>query len=1099
MCPAAALTGESVDLAQAQAGALADLLGGEEGFKHPRDDLGRHAHAIVRDGDADIVAGGEIEHLAGLEGAREGLHRDAALVREGVAGVDDQVQESGLELGRIHTDAGPAPPQLELELHGFSDSAAQQGLAFPDLDIEIDRLGPQRLTPREGQQLVGEAFAAARRRQCGLAQLLTLGCVVGRAKDDVEGPDHHRQQIIEVMGHAAGQPPDRLHSLGMHQVGLGLGLFREGLTDALFQQFVDPLQVLFGALGLSDVEVGPDIALIFSCRVKARQAFAAQPALAQRRVDDTDQAFETITTLDRCGEGQTEWPGVIRMDQPPPALRHFGVGLDAEEDAVPAVGEAGVSLGVEHPDQGRGAVGDGAKPRLRLHQTVFGLDPGGLVPQGQHGADGTVVGPQYRPRIADSQNLGSVGPMNAPPSVGHRLAPDYGPGQRKLFGRIGGAVLGEQSVRFRIGVRRDVQARDAVMAHCRIVDEDDLAARVGHDDPFRQLAEDGVAFGGGGFQLEGGFADVGNVKGHADKTDDIAGRAEPGPGEGFKPPIFSVVAQVSRLEGEGLAGRFPGRGFGENTFVIIRMHHGAPVGEPGLLIGPAIESDIGLVDEGAGAVLPGHPDGYGRGVGDRPEPLFALTHLARGAGALDLAPGPDRDFLKQFDFGLGPVPDGFVVRIQERPQASAADHRRPHQRADLQSVEDLQRVLGPGIILHVGYTDHAALGEVGDQVGPQVLKTELALRAGDSVGRVASHGHQTAGLVDLPVADPVRAELGAQRPLHLAHDLLGRGQVPQPVRQTQQEGLAALLSLEGVDRLARLGDVERQADIAQELTVGVQTRVYRDPHPAPHAVGAPETRLEAVGQVVGPGRRHGGLDAGPVVGMQGQFPDVAQDSLRGLAVEVNEGRIDELHLGLGVGHPDRRGGGVGHQAKARLALAQGDLGRPRLGDIEFGADHAAVPARRDGGDDHRRQQDHEAGGTTVDRDKRSVDQQARGGAADPDQGRRPPWSRAEPRQPGPDPADAHEPDPVPKRNIVPSSRVRDSANVLAPGAFLQGRRFRSGLAPGPGTPNCHPTSVHPSQKPACPKPLTAAFGASGGRRSLPLGGRGRLTDQCFSA
>ena len=54
---AARLMGEAMDLRQAEAGALADRLGGEERIEHACDDVGRNADAGVLHGDRNIVAG----------------------------------------------------------------------------------------------------------------------------------------------------------------------------------------------------------------------------------------------------------------------------------------------------------------------------------------------------------------------------------------------------------------------------------------------------------------------------------------------------------------------------------------------------------------------------------------------------------------------------------------------------------------------------------------------------------------------------------------------------------------------------------------------------------------------------------------------------------------------------------------------------------------------------------------------------------------------------------------------------------------------------------------------------------------------------------
>src|SRR5690606_39529115 len=71
---ASRLFGKSVDLAQAEAGSLADGLGGEEGFENPFKNLGSNSGARVADDDlyevAEQAAGFRTFHapVAGLDG-----------------------------------------------------------------------------------------------------------------------------------------------------------------------------------------------------------------------------------------------------------------------------------------------------------------------------------------------------------------------------------------------------------------------------------------------------------------------------------------------------------------------------------------------------------------------------------------------------------------------------------------------------------------------------------------------------------------------------------------------------------------------------------------------------------------------------------------------------------------------------------------------------------------------------------------------------------------------------------------------------------------------------------------------------------------------
>ena len=99
---AARLRGEAVDLRQAEAGALADVLGGEERFERAVEHVLRHAFAVVADRQAD-------ERLALVldVGGRQG---DRAAFAQRVARVEGGVEDRGLELRRVDFDDRAATP-----------------------------------------------------------------------------------------------------------------------------------------------------------------------------------------------------------------------------------------------------------------------------------------------------------------------------------------------------------------------------------------------------------------------------------------------------------------------------------------------------------------------------------------------------------------------------------------------------------------------------------------------------------------------------------------------------------------------------------------------------------------------------------------------------------------------------------------------------------------------------------------------------------------------------------------------------------------------------------------------------------------------------
>ncbi|VDC48632.1 hypothetical protein BREV_BREV_03230 [Brevundimonas mediterranea] len=627
MDPAARLACEAIDLAEPQSRALADGLGREEGFEDAVDDLGRHAGSVVRHRHADIVARRQFGDLTGfdrtghrLDGDPRSLadlrgrgrahwgavaHRAAGDVAQGVAGVDDQIQQGGLELGRVHVRADAPALQLDLEVDCLADGATQQGLALADQAVQVDGFGAQGLAAREGQQLVGQALAAPSGGQGGLAQLLLLGRVV-RAQDDVQGPDDDRQQIVEVVGHASGQPAHGLHPLGMHQVGLGGGLFRQGLGHPVLEQLIDAFQVVLGPFGVGDVQAGADIALEDARGVEARHALGADPSQAQGGMIDPAERLEPVPGLEGAGEGGVEHRFVVRMDQAPPGVGQLPIGADAAEDAIALVAEDDRRRGVRHPDQGRGAVGDGAEADFRFSQ----------------------------PRL--------------------------------------------------------------------------------------------------------GRAHVGDVEGDADETDHRLSR-QAGTRKGLEPAPFAVMATIAGLHGKGLAGRLAVGRFLDDAGDVVGMEGRTPVCGPRRFIVGAEEVDIGLVDEGALAILIRDPDQHRRRIGDGPEPFLALAGLGLGAGALDLGPGAGGDFLQKARLGLGPSTGNRGVGEQEGAQTACPDQGRADQGASPDGVEGARDVGGARILVHVVDPDGAALGQVGDQALAKGVKADPVPNGPVVGGPLAGH------------------------------------------------------------------------------------------------------------------------------------------------------------------------------------------------------------------------------------------------------------------------------------------------------------------------------------------------------------------------
>ena len=147
----------------------------------------------------------------------EGQH---AAVGHRVAGVDREVEDGDLELGRVGHHRHQLLVEVEALLDPRAEHVAQQRPHILDQRRDIGRPHLQPLDPAEGQQLRGQPRAALGRRQRIVGIALELG-VVGALGDEVEPADHHRQQIVEVVGDAAGQLAERLHLLALAKLLLG--------------------------------------------------------------------------------------------------------------------------------------------------------------------------------------------------------------------------------------------------------------------------------------------------------------------------------------------------------------------------------------------------------------------------------------------------------------------------------------------------------------------------------------------------------------------------------------------------------------------------------------------------------------------------------------------------------------------------------------------------------------------------------------------------------------------------------------------------------------------------------------------------------------
>ena len=151
-----------------------------------------------------------------------GLQRQASALRHGIARVDAQVEDRGLQLRRVRQRHPQPAAQHGLHAHGLAQRARDQLRHAGHELVRIDGLGRQRLLPRERQQpshqrcgLVGTLQSAGEKS----VSLLFGGRHASARQADAAGDD--RQHVVEVVRDAACQLADRFHLLHLPHLLLG--------------------------------------------------------------------------------------------------------------------------------------------------------------------------------------------------------------------------------------------------------------------------------------------------------------------------------------------------------------------------------------------------------------------------------------------------------------------------------------------------------------------------------------------------------------------------------------------------------------------------------------------------------------------------------------------------------------------------------------------------------------------------------------------------------------------------------------------------------------------------------------------------------------
>ena len=151
-----------------------------------------------------------------------GFDLDATAGGHGVACVDDEIDQHLFDLAGIGKDRGDVASQVCLEADVFADEASEHGLAAGDHGVEIDHAWVERLPAAEGQELPREG-RCARDTGADLVQVITgSGVQRERLHRQFRVTADGSQDVVEIVGHTAGELADGFHALGVDELRVEL-------------------------------------------------------------------------------------------------------------------------------------------------------------------------------------------------------------------------------------------------------------------------------------------------------------------------------------------------------------------------------------------------------------------------------------------------------------------------------------------------------------------------------------------------------------------------------------------------------------------------------------------------------------------------------------------------------------------------------------------------------------------------------------------------------------------------------------------------------------------------------------------------------------
>jgi hypothetical protein len=148
-----------------------------------------------------------------------GLDRQHASTRHRIAAVDGEVDDHLLDLAAVGQHRRRLATAQHADLDVLADQALQHRHDRGDHLVQVEHGWLEHLLPREREQLPRE-LRGALDGALDLVELLGAGARADARTGHLAVPGHHRQQVVEVVRHAAGELAHRLHLLRLTELAL---------------------------------------------------------------------------------------------------------------------------------------------------------------------------------------------------------------------------------------------------------------------------------------------------------------------------------------------------------------------------------------------------------------------------------------------------------------------------------------------------------------------------------------------------------------------------------------------------------------------------------------------------------------------------------------------------------------------------------------------------------------------------------------------------------------------------------------------------------------------------------------------------------------